>query len=422
MSINQLLRRMTTVLAGLTLAATMLLGTVSVARAGDKVVLKDGRILEGEITRELNGSVWLTYTIGGVEQKGFFAAGEIDRVEHDDGKAPPPSDPQKPKDDAATQVKPKRAGVPRGVVITLEEEVGIQFSAKPLEDMIPWLEEQQVDLVVLKVNSGGGLLLEIPKLHKVLYEDYKPRFRTVAWIESAISAAAMTSHVLEEIYFMKDGNYGACTGWHGALELADEFTTEKALAMMEEVSAKGNHPKEIMHSMQLGFPLSCNRDANGEFHWFNTEEGEFLVNPKDRILTFDSEQATRFKFSKGTADNLDTLTHLLGYPEVDWLGEHVAGEIFPICKGEQDMRKWRSEITKAEDDFQTNYVKYSMAVQNAQSSPDIRQRGTFVGLARRHLAVIERAAKTYPNFMLLRGLTKEWFEQQHQLLKDLMKP
>ncbi|MBK7403663.1 MAG: hypothetical protein IPJ41_03255 [Phycisphaerales bacterium] len=418
---KNMLRRLTTVLAGFTLAATMLLGAVSTAHAGDKIYLKDGRVLQGEITRELEGSVWLNYTIGGVEQKGFFASGEIDHIEHDDGKTAPPSTPQAPKADTA-KVQPKRAGVPRGVVITLEGEVGIQFASKPLEDMIPWLEQQQVDIVVLKVNSGGGLLLEIPKMHKALYEEFKPRFRTVAWIESAISAAAMSSHVLEEIYFMKDGNYGACTGWHGALQLADEFTTEKALAMMEDASAKGNHPKEIMHSMQLGFPLSCNRDSNGEFHWFNSDEGEYLVNPKDRILTFDSQQATQYKFSKGTADNLDELTRLLGYPEVDWLGEHVPGEIFPICKGEQDMRKWRDDITRAEDDFQTNYVKYEMAVQNARGSQDIKQRGTFVGLARRHLAVIERAAKTYPNFMLLRGLTIEWFEQQHQLLKDLMKP
>ena len=46
----------------------------------------------------------------------------------------------------------------------------------------------------------------------VIHEQYKKKFRTVAWIDSAISAAAMTAHCLEEIYFTPQGNYGAARG------------------------------------------------------------------------------------------------------------------------------------------------------------------------------------------------------------------
>jgi hypothetical protein len=422
MKMNNILRKLATMVAGLTLATVMLIGSAHAAWAGDKVYLKDGRVLDGEIVRELEGSVWLNYQLGGIEQRGFFTAAQIEKIERDAGADPAPSEPVLAKsDDAAPTIGEKRPGVPRAVVITLEEDVGIQFAAKPLQDMIPWLEEQEVDLVVLKINSGGGLALEVPRLQKVLYEEYKPRFRTVAWIESAISAAAMTAHILEEIYFMPEGNYGACTMWFGALQQSDEFSTEKVIAMMEEVSAKANHPLPIMRSMQLGYPLSCNRDQNGEYMWYNSDEGEILVNPKDRILTFDAQQAARFKFSKGTADSLDELSRLLGYPEIEWLGKHVGGEIFPVSKGEEAMRRWRESTTDAEGRFNEYYVKYDMAVQNARSSQDRAQRGMFVGLARQHLGIIERACKEHPNLMLLRGLTKEWFQEQHQLLRDLMK-
>ncbi len=422
MKIKGIMQRLTGVIAGLTLVSVMLLATTGNAWAEDKVYLKDGRVLEGEIIREVNGSVWITYSIGGVEQKGaFFASGLIDRIERDATGDLPPSESLQAAKASTTKVSPRKPGEHRGVVITLEGMVGMQFSATPLEELIPWLEEQDVDVVVFKIKSGGGYALEVPILHDLLYNEYKPRFRTVAWIETAISAAAMTSHILEEIYFMPEGNYGACTMWSGALQQSDEYSTEKVIMMMEKVSAKANHPEAIMRSMQLGYPLSCNQNQNGDFTWYNSDEGEFLVNPKDRILTFDSEQAARFKFSKGTADNLDELTKLLGYPEVNWLGEHVAGEIFPISKAELEMREWRKGITTAEEKFQTYFVKYNMSIGNAQSAQDITERGMFVGQARRHLAVIKRAVKKFPIFALLRNLTPEWFAEQQEMLRDLMR-
>ena len=44
-------------------------------------------------------------------------------------------------------------------------------------------------------NSQGTMnqLLEIQKLSDVIYNEYRKNFRTVAWIDYAISAAAMTS-------------------------------------------------------------------------------------------------------------------------------------------------------------------------------------------------------------------------------------
>ena len=422
MKIKRIMQRLTGLVAGLTLASVMLFAMAGNAWAEDKVYLKDGRVLEGEIIREVNGSVWLNYSIGGVEQKGaFFAAGQIEKIERDVKSAPPPSGPIKADRGSTAKVSAKRPGEVRGVVMTLEGTVGIQFAAKALEEAIPWLEEQEVDVVVLKINSGGGLLLEIQVLHDVLINEYKKKFRTVAWIESAISAAAMTSHVLEEIYFMPEGNYGACTGWSGALVAVEGRGLEEVLYLMERASAEGKKAPQIMRSMQIEEPLSYNKSKDGEITWYNTEEGEFLVNPAGRILTFDAIDAAECKFSKGTADSLEELTKLLGYPEVNWLGKHVPGEIFPISKAEEGMRAWRKGVTTAEDKFQVYFVKYNMAVQNAQGARDIDERGMFVGQARRHLSVIQRAVKNYPNLALLQGLPDDWFEQQHEMLRDLMR-
>ena len=93
----------------------------------------------------------------------------------------------------------------------------------------------------------------------------------------------------------------------------------------------------------------------------------------------------------------------------------------PISKAEEGMRTWRDGVTKAEDNFQVYFVKYGLSIANAQSAPDRAARGRFVGEARRHLAIIERACKDYPNLKLRQGLTDEWFEQQHELLRELMR-
>lgn len=421
-------RRLGGLAAGLTLALALVLGTATEAfagnpLAGDKIYLKDGRVIEGTIVREVSGSVWVDYTIGGVSQSGaFFAASSIERIERDVAGDPAGSDPVRATDESAQKLPPKRSGVPRGVVITLEGTVGVQFAAQPLLDSIDWLEENQVDIVVLKVNSGGGYLLEIPKMHEVIQDEYKPRFRTVAWIESAISAAAMSSHVLEEIYFMTDGDYGACTGWSGALVAVKGLDLEKVLYMMEKASALGKRDPAIMRSMQILEPLSYNKNQDGEITWYNTKDGEFLVNPENRILTFDAGQAEACKFSKGTADDLETLAHELGYNEVEWVGRHVSGEIFPISKPEEDMRKWREGVTRAEENLGVYFNKYQIAVQNAAGAADLKERGAFVGVARRHLGSIRGVAKNYPTLAYVNGLTDDWFREQERMLRDLLRP
>ncbi|QKK09994.1 MAG: hypothetical protein HND58_18785 [Planctomycetota bacterium] len=99
--------------AGLVLALAMLLGTATNAVAGDKIYLKDGRVIEGEIVRELSGSVWIDYSIGGVSQSGaFFAASTIERIERDADSTPAGSDPVRAAAEDSQKLPPKRPACP----------------------------------------------------------------------------------------------------------------------------------------------------------------------------------------------------------------------------------------------------------------------------------------------------------------------
>ncbi|MEY2795617.1 MAG: Serine dehydrogenase proteinase, partial [Planctomycetota bacterium] len=69
-------------------------------------------------------------------------------------------------------------------------------------------------IIVLEVNSGGGLVLEGDKIDETLNK-LRERHRVIAWIHEAISAAAFTSLHCNEIYFQRVGTLGAITMFSG---------------------------------------------------------------------------------------------------------------------------------------------------------------------------------------------------------------
>src|SRR5689334_10561022 len=77
-------------LAALAAAAVLTLAPAG-ARAADKIVLKDGRRLEGTIVREVDGSVWSTPTENGQEKTDFFMPDAITSLERDAKTDPVPA-------------------------------------------------------------------------------------------------------------------------------------------------------------------------------------------------------------------------------------------------------------------------------------------------------------------------------------------
>ncbi|MCC6229556.1 MAG: hypothetical protein IT432_10050 [Phycisphaerales bacterium] len=407
----------------------------------DKVYLKDGRVLEGKITKELDGYVWLLQDSNGITHEEFLKPGDIEKVVRagDGGGAVKPADDTKTDTKAADKPKPPAGGAPRAAILTMEEMVGIQMAAKPLKDAIPLLEKDGVNVVVLKVKSGGGMLLEIQRISDVIHNEYKQRFRTVAWIESAISAAAMSSHCLEEIYFMPNGNYGACTGWSGSLVAVKGRELERVLLDMEKISARGNHPKEIMRAMQISGrdevltelaieppsgKLSADIDpATGKVTWYQDHSGKYILNPVANIdiLTFNAPDAEKFMFSRGTAATKEELTKLMGYQEIEWVGKPKNGYAWPVSDAEEMQIKWRAEITEAQARLNEYFQKYGVAVQTAQSMQTKSDRAVWVAKARGHLDFLRQLAKRFPNIGLMVGINDDWFKEQEDMLRQLLR-
>ncbi len=412
-------------------------------RAGtDKVTLKNGTVLEGEIVREVEGWVWLKQTVNGVVQEQTLDPKDIAKIERaSDAAGEKKKEEARPAPEETAGKARKPGGAPRAVILTLEGTVGIEMCAKPLHEAVPLLKEAGVDIVVLKINSGGGLLLEIQRLSDVIENEYKKNFTTVAWIESAISAAAMTAHTVEDIYFMPNGNYGACTGFSGALNAMKGRGLEDVLFMMQKISARGKHAPEIMRAMQISGDdsvlqelqisppsgiLSADIDEKtGDVRWYQSNQGQYMLNPKPgggfKILTFNSVEALKFKFSRGTARTHQELLKQMGYNEVEWVGKPSKDFAWPVSDAEELQLKWRKNAQDAEDNFAVYYRDYARNVATAQSVQDKIERGAWINKAKVALNKLRKLAKDQPNLKLLQGLSDDWFEQQDELLRKLAK-
>ena len=387
----------------------------------DLVKLKDGRELKGTIVKEQNGYIWIDLGVG---PEMFISPSDIQEIVRGSDEPIPSGE------EAAETIKAKAdkeqsweriPGVTRAAIITTEGTVGMQMAAKPLREAIPLLKEEGVDLVVFKVNSGGGMLLEIQRLSDVIQNEYKPEFQVVGWIDSAISAAAMTAITIEELYFMPKGNFGACTGWYGDLQAVEGRGLEDVLYKMEKISARGNKNPFIMRAMQINWELSYDVDEEtGKVSFYDSLDGEHVLNDGTEILTFNANSARDCGFSSGTAGTIEELQALLekSVGEIVWVGEKVEGIPYPVCKAEQYQRDYRKEVDFQETRFAEIVNKYAMELQNAQSVP-VDSRGGFLRRAESFLAQIKRLHNINPNFGLRNGYDGDWIRRQEEVIRQL---
>jgi hypothetical protein len=198
--------------------------------------------------------------------------------------------------------------------------------------------------------------------------------------------------------------------------------------MMEQISARGGYDHRIMRAMQIDVPLRASIDERtGEVTWFESEDaGDILVNPAGEVLTFNSQNAERLGFSKGTASTLDDLTELLREPEIEWVGRWTPERIYPISRAEEQMIRFRESVTEDESRLNEYLTNYNIAVGAAQGAREEIQ-GALVGRARSHLANVERMVKRNPNFALLNfNMTLEDFEfyieDQEEMLREILAP
>jgi hypothetical protein len=397
---------------------------VSTAALADKIVTKDGTVYQGKIVREGPNFYYIKVKIGTLEQDILVHKDDVKTLERDTTAAPRTDENIQKEEDAkkadAKKDESKHTGATKVAILNFgppsewqgqfENMVGVQISAEAFKQAVPLLEKAGTEIVVIRVNSGGGYGLESDRFRDLFEKEYKPKFRTVAWIESAISAAAMSPWVLEEMYFFRKGNIGACTGWSGNLVAVKGMELEEMLYKMEKASALGKKDPAIMRSMQiLNAPLSVDIDENGEVHWRQDEQGKFVLNTKDHIFTMTASEAMKFKFGKGIADTKEELVKAMNLQEVEWVAPDAVALIDKSIRDNDNVDKHNKVVLR----------KYQTAIGAASNQQDKERRGIELAKAKKLLAELRQMIKVNPNFKFHLGIPEEWFQEQDDLIKRL---
>lgn len=312
--------------------------------------------------------------------------------------------------DRPTRVAVLPFGVPRAEnKYHNENGVGSEVIAKHWEDAFELLKKDNVDVVVVRVNSPGGYLSEVPKFHKI-FQKYKANFRTVVWNEWAISAAAMSPWIIEEMYFTKGGVVGGATAHMGGVVAVKGIELDEILYEMEKISNIANRDIKVVKAMQIMAPLSANIDENGAVTFFQDLTGQHIINPAQRVLTITSQEAIKYRIGIAEADTLADLMKVMGIKEWEQGGKEATAYVMSKLK----------EADESNKKFRETWVKYEQAVGAAQGLQDRAQRGAEVGRARQLLNQIRGWWKNNP--MLGGGrLSERFFREQEEMLAELMR-
>jgi len=416
---NTIFKRTISLTLGLLLGAAVLFAAPARVLAADTIVLNDGTKIEGTITDEKPGFVWITIKFGEMKKPRLVNRADIKEIVREKpaegaasstGGATPSSVTSKGEDEKRPAIN---TGATRVAVISQEEMVGPFMNAEAFKyavELIP--KDQKPDIVVMRINSGGGALLEVPKLVDLIQKDLKPNYRVVAWIESAISAAAMTAMNIEEIYFMKRGHIGGAVAFSmsgGKATAMKDEGLEMVLKLGEHIAKNGRYDPLVIRAMQEFMPLSANIDADGRVTWQADEKGQFLVNRKDRILTLHADDALKFKISKGTADSLPELMSLMGVQEYVEVG----------APADKYMVEFRENVQKAQNELNELRQTLNFIIGNASAMQNQKDRDREFGKARNCVNQMQSWIKRAPSLEVYEQLDKDAFKRLYETIERL---
>lgn len=421
-----MLNKPLSLIAALAVAAAALFCSPSRALAEDVIVLKDGTKVTGVITDEKPEFVWVQVKFGEMKKPRLVNRADIKEIIREkpaadaqaaatDAAKPASTDSvSAPRDGKKDDTRPAlNTGAARVAIITMEEMVGPFMNADAFKHSLTLIpKDEKPDIVVMRINSGGGALFEVPKLMDLIQKDLEPNYRTVAWIESAISAAAMTALNMEEIYMMKRGNIGGATGYRmigGKAEAISGEGLENVIKMGEQIAKNGRYDPLVIRAMQEFMPLSANIDADGRVTWQADDKGQFLVNRADRILTLNAADALKFRISKGTADTLPELMSLMGVQEYVVVGDKAA----------EYMVDFRSNVQKAQNELNELRQTLNFIVGNAQNLQDQRDRNREFGKARNIVDQMQAWVKRAPSLEVYEQLEEADFRRMYEMIERL---
>lgn len=397
------------------LAAGLALGMAASALAQDKVTLKDGREFSGEVLKETESYVQMRVVTGSFAQVQTFWIGDVAKVEkgvrvekkeESTGPRPASGAPTRPTAPTSQSEVESRPGV---ILLPMKGMVGLGFRHNEIERVAEEADRIKSrtgisPVIVLEIESGGGLMSEMYEIHETLTR-LKKNHRIVAWVKQAISAAAATAFHCDEIYFMTEGNLGAMTGYAGQTALQGA-ALQQWLRDASAWAESGGRPGMVARAM-IHHPVELSYDKDpetGKVTWYESLQGEFILSDDQTNLSFSSSQAIHSGFADGIADTRAQLAKLLDLEE--W---HEMSDI-----GRRAYEEWKNTSERAEVEIPRIFGRLRIAQESSAADP-VEKINRIIRL----LEELVRWSKQAPNVAYLNGLPS--IEELERMIRELRK-
>ena len=355
--------------------------------APDRLIFKDGRIVEGELLEETATQVRFMVVVAGIKGEQTYNKADIlaiERGEKDDGPKATDTKAVGKAEKATNPADEPQDGSNAVYVLELTGQFGRDIAPTPIRKAVKDAAQHRPDYVIVVVdnaweNRWGQELPDEAAAFDQLFqtEDIEPIFtkelpemlgytpKVVVWVKNAMGGAAFLPLNFDTIYFASDGKMG---GIGNLTELfgstGDERVREKQFSLRmghaRGMAVRGGYDTRIVEAMaRLDYVLSY-RIEGGKAVLVegmpNTDLGEVLLTDNgagenaddikelarglgDDALTLDAEVAAILGLSRGTVDDLDDLLYEL---DIDRDHRIIDG------RGVRIMEGWDRELESAE--------------------------------------------------------------------------
>lgn len=319
----------------------------------DRVVLRNGRVVEGRVLEVTDTEVKMLVIVAGIEAPTTYPRTDVLEIQRGAVEAPAGAAAT-----GTTATLPERASDrPEGTVIYRlplrghlmgEPFGGIPYlfsqsrrdviSYTPIEKAMADAKSYDPEVIIIEVDadSPGGFdgLFVAEGLAPIFEQAKREGHRVVFWVESAGGGAAFVPLMSSEMYFKPDGELGGI-GDLGEFDMGDESVNEKQISLRlghaEGIAIQNGYNPALVRAMareenwlavrwEGGVPVYIEHEPrpqdgpgwtilsdNGQGD--NADKSVFEGND---VLNLDAEMAQRLTVSKGTTGDIDELAFMLG--------------------------------------------------------------------------------------------------------------
>ncbi len=241
--------------------------------------------------------------------------------------------------------------------LPLEGGVGQEFRHQEIVKIGEYADELAPGggaIIVLKINSNGGLVAESIKINDTIRDIKSRGHRVVSWIRKAISAGCNTAMACDEIVFNPLGTAGSVTTVRGTASV-DESQDPAVMEHLIMTAKESGYSEHVARSMKLNRYMTAyvKDPETGKVEWYGgvdgnwyepLPEGAVVISTKDQNLSFNASNALACGFSRGTCRDLDEVAEYLNLPKGEW---YVTDN-----RGEKLAKKWADTYKECNERLQ----------------------------------------------------------------------